>query len=105
MSAPPPPVWLYVPDLLDRSRILAAHADAVVAPTPEALLDAPASAVVLVDLGRPGVLEVLARLTHVRTVGFGSHVDDELLAAARAAGCDEVLPRSVFFRRWASATT
>ena len=29
-------------------------------------------------------------------VAFGSHVDTEALAAARAAGCDPVLPRSKF---------
>ena len=34
-----------------------------------------------------------------RVIAFGSHVDAELLAAARAAGCDEVLPRSKFFAR------
>jgi hypothetical protein len=51
------------------------------------------------------VLDVLPRLGAVRTVGFASHVDDDLLAAARAAGCDEVLARSVFFRRWAGPTT
>jgi hypothetical protein len=35
----------------------------------------------------------------VPTVGFGSHVDRELLEAARAAGCDQVLARSAFFSR------
>ena len=29
-------------------------------------------------------------------VAFGSHVDAERLRAARAAGCDRVLPRSKF---------
>jgi hypothetical protein len=33
------------------------------------------------------------------TVGFGSHVDRELLAAAHASGCDQVLARSAFFGR------
>ena len=32
-------------------------------------------------------------------VGFGSHVDVETLKAARAAGCDLVLPRSQFVSR------
>jgi CheY-like chemotaxis protein len=31
-----------------------------------------------------------------RVVAFGSHVDTASLAAARAAGCDPVLPRSKF---------
>jgi hypothetical protein len=104
-AVPSSPVWLYAPDLMDRSRVLAAHPDAFVAPLPQALLDAPPSAIVLVDVSRAGVLEVLSRLGPARTVGFASHVDDELVAAARAAGCDEVLPRSVFFRRWGSTAT
>jgi len=32
----------------------------------------------------------------VPTVAYGSHVDKARLDAARAAGCDEVLPRSKF---------
>jgi DNA-binding response OmpR family regulator len=31
-----------------------------------------------------------------RVIGFGSHVDLETLKAARAAGCDLVMPRSQF---------
>ena len=53
---------------------------------------------VLVDLSRPGALDALSGVS-ARTIGFGSHVDAELLAAARAAGYDEVLPRSKFFAR------
>ena len=32
-----------------------------------------------------------------KVIGFGPHVDVARLKAARAAGCDEVLPRSAFF--------
>ena len=53
----------------------------------------------VVDLSRPGVLEVLGDIG-VRTVGFAAHVEEELMAAASTAGCDEVLARSVFFRRF-----
>ena len=87
----------YVPDLMDRSRVTAAI------PTIRFVSDAPSilaasEDLVVVDVSRPGVLE------HVRdvsgfVVGFGAHVDDELLAAAAEAGCDLVLPRSRFFRR------
>jgi len=45
------------------------------------------------------VLDVLGDVG-ARTVGFAAHVDEELMAAASAAGCDEVLARSVFFRRF-----
>ena len=90
-------VAAYVPDLMDRSKV-AAVAEVTFVSSPEALATTPADLVV-VDLSRPGVLEALGQGIGVRTVGFGSHVDLELLAAARAAGCDEVLPRSKFFAR------
>ena len=38
----------------------------------------------------------------VRVVGFLSHVQTELAAEARAAGCDEVLPRSSFTQNLAA---
>lgn len=34
--------------------------------------------------------------SHVAIVGFASHVQTELIAAARTAGCDVVLARSAF---------
>ncbi len=37
----------------------------------------------------------------LRAIGFASHVHTELIAAARAAGADEVLPRSAFAGRLA----
>ena len=37
-----------------------------------------------------------AALTGIRTLGFVSHVDSETIAAARAAGIDQVLARSAF---------
>jgi DNA-binding NarL/FixJ family response regulator len=37
-----------------------------------------------------------AALKGVRTLGFVSHVDSEAIAAARAAGIDQVLARSAF---------
>ena len=36
--------------------------------------------------------------TMPRVIAFGSHVDVELLAAARQAGCDRVMPRSQFVK-------
>ncbi len=35
----------------------------------------------------------------VRTVGYVSHVQTDVIRAARQAGCDEVLPRSAFSER------
>ncbi len=58
---------------------------------------------VIVDLGNPGLVitDLMDRLRAVcsalpRVVAYGSHVDTETLRAARAAGCDPVLPRSKF---------
>ena len=38
------------------------------------------------------------RVPMPRVMGYGSHVEKELLQAAREAGCDPVLPRSQFVR-------
>ena len=114
-------VLAFVPDLMDRSKVAAAGGDRVVfvatttalaaALGPGAPVDADAGSdggsgpvdLVVVDLSRPGVLDALGRRTPLeprpRVVGFGSHVDRDLLDAARSAGCDEVLARSAFFGR------
>jgi hypothetical protein len=98
-------VVAYIPDLMDRSKVQAVGGDAIRFVSSAAAL-AEAAAVsgvsmVVVDLSRPGVLDVLPEVaaTGMRTIGFGSHVDHALLDAARQAGCTEVLPRSAFFRR------
>ena len=91
-------VAAYVPDLMDRSKLSAVGGGRVAfVRAPAELADSDAD-VVVVDLGRPGVLDVLPALAGRRVIGFGSHVDTDLLDAARAAGC-EVLPRSKFFAR------
>jgi hypothetical protein len=87
-------VAAYVPDLMDRSKLSDAGVSFV--RTPEELIDMDAD-VVVVDLSRPRVLDILPRLAGRRVIGFGSHVDTELLDAAKAAGCTEVLTRSRFF--------
>lgn len=91
-------VVAYVPDLMDRSR-LAAAGDITFVDSPAELAVDLAPVAVVVDLSRPGVLEALSGLGGVRTVGFASHVDHDLMERAKAAGCDEVLPRSRFFAR------
>jgi hypothetical protein len=59
--------------------------------------------VVFVDLGAgdlvaPGALVAYQKLTRRETpfLAFGSHVDTEAMAAARAACCNPVMPRSKF---------
>ena len=97
-------------DLLFASKVTAtaaAHGLSVaVRKSPEALLAAATAnppAGVIVDLNTPG-LEVETLITRlsaigpVRVIGFGSHVDKETLDAAKAAGCNEVMPRSKFVK-------
>ena len=60
--------------------------------------------VVFVDLAAGDLVTPASTLRPIRElagpetpfVAFGSHVDTEALAAARAAGCDPVMPRSKF---------
>lgn len=90
-------VVAYAPDLMDQSKIRAAGAQIVRSVAELADCDAD---VVVVDLARPGVLEAIGSIPG-RVVGFARHTDTDLLAAAEAAGCDEVLVRSVFFKQLA----
>lgn len=87
-------------DLMDRSKIAAAVEDVTVTRTADADLGRPD--VVLVDLHIRGAVEA-ALATGARVLAYGSHVDEETLAAARRLGA-EVMVRSVFFRRLADGT-
>ena len=86
-------------DLMDRSKITGAFADARVVRSADDLIGAD---VVLVDLSIPGAVEAAVG-TGARVIAYGSHVDEETLAAATALGA-ETMPRSVFFRRLAEGT-
>lgn len=89
----------YAPDLMDRSKLAAAAPGLTFVARPTDLAAAAEQAhLVVVDLGRPGVLEVLPKVAAVvRVVGYGSHVDRATLEQAEATGC-EAMPRSRFFR-------
>jgi hypothetical protein len=98
-------VAAYVPNLMDRSRVAAAAEGLGVEikfASTVADLD-PSAPLTILDLSRPGVIEALAGSAGVaatgRSVGFASHVDRELMARGREAGCDQVLARSAFFAR------
>ncbi len=66
-------------------------------------------ACVILDLANSGLdvralIEELAALPRrPRIIAYGSHVDTASLQAARAAGCDVVLPRSKFVEELATA--
>jgi DNA-binding NarL/FixJ family response regulator len=80
-----------------------------VATNGDALMDLMASQpkLVIVDLNsrsHPIQTIELLRVSRkdVRVVGFLSHVQTELAAQAQAAGCNEVMPRSVFTQNLAA---
>jgi DNA-binding NarL/FixJ family response regulator len=80
-----------------------------VAATADALLPLldPTPKLLIVDLNsRSQPIAAIERLraakNGVRVVGFLSHVQTELAAQARAAGCDEVMPRSAFTQNLAA---
>lgn len=83
-------------DLMDRSRITAAFEHAAFTLDPAAAAGAD---VVFVDLARHGALlgRIRDAAPDARVVGFGPHVDDDALRAARAAGASAAMPRSRFF--------
>ncbi len=88
----------YVPDVMDRSKVAAAG-DCIFVSRPDDLPAlSPSADVIVVDLTRPGVVEVLTDLQG-RVVAFANHTAREAMEAARAAGCEQVLPRSDFFAR------
>jgi CheY-like chemotaxis protein len=62
---------------------------------------------VIVDLNaRSQPIQVIERVrankNGVRVIGFLSHVQTDLASQARAAGCDEVMPRSIFTQNLAA---
>lgn len=84
----------HVPNLFDRSRF---SGRVVFVETPEEAR-ACDPLLVIVDLDRCEDLQGF-RIDGPRVVGFGPHVDSAGHQRAVGAGYDEVLPRSVFFRR------
>ena len=70
-------------------------------------------ALVIFDLNssRLQPIETIAAIKHdpdvsrTRTLGYVSHVQADVIAAARAAGCDEVLARSAFSDKLADILT
>lgn len=99
----PTRVVALVPDLMDRSKLARlGDVEVVHVRRAEELASVAIEGdLVVLDLSRPGVLDALRAGVAGTVVGFASHVDADLIDAARAAGCAEVLPRSTFFGRLA----
>lgn len=90
-------VVAFVPDLIDRSRITNVVDDAKFVESAAALVSASSEAdIVLVDISRSGVVEVLSQLRCGRVVGFTNHTDRAGMEAARNAGAVP-MARSDFF--------
>ena len=99
------PALALVRDLLFASKITSAAAAAGVEcriiRQADRLSDQPGQ-VLLVDLNLPDAISAAARwgeTTGGRVIGFVSHVDEATIAAARAAGLNEVLSRGQFAQR------
>ena len=105
---------LLADDLLFASRITGeAHASKVALKVAgssdllKTLAEVEKPSLLIIDLSNPGLVieELLAWVNTLaaderpRIVAYGSHVDTATLKAARAAGCDEVMPRSQFIER------
>jgi hypothetical protein len=88
-----PRIAAYVPNLMDRSRF----GDGVQIVQSLKELESVDADLVFVDLSRSQALEHLPLRSQV--IGFAPHIDTETLDAAKAAGCTEALPRSIFFKR------
>lgn len=90
----------FVPDLLDRSKVAAAG-DVSFVGRPDQLAETAVSSgaeLVVVDLTRPGVVEVIGDIS-VPVIAFANHTRRDLMEAATAAGATEVMARSTFFAR------
>tara|TARA_B100000686_G_C16430506_1_gene781864 strand:- start:102 stop:380 length:279 start_codon:yes stop_codon:yes gene_type:complete len=81
---------------MDQSRLTASGLEVIFVKELKALVDVDTDLVV-VDLSRPGVIDVLKTIDSP-LVGFSSHVDEEIIDKALEAGCDQVFTRSRFFR-------
>lgn len=92
-------VVAFVPDLMDRSRIITVAPEARFVDAPRDLVEASVGAdIALVDISRDGTLEVLSGLNCSRVVGFTNHTEKKAMETARASGA-VTLPRSEFFIR------
>jgi DNA-binding NarL/FixJ family response regulator len=104
-------VLVAVDDLLFSSKIRATAKQAGVeltfARSPEEILASartakPSLAIFDLNSGKTDPVATIAALkadpalSWIRTIGFASHVHVDLIAAARQAGADQVLPRSAF---------
>jgi hypothetical protein len=93
-------ILAYVPDLMDRSKVAAAGDVRFVSRPGDLATAADGADLIVVDLTKPGVVDAVAGLAGAnRVIGFANHTSRDAMDAARAAGCEQVMPRSEFFAR------
>ena len=85
----------FVPNLLDRSRF----DDQVTFVDSPSEVEILAPSLVIVDLDRCSDIEGFRVSGSATVMGFGPHVDTDLHREATVHGYDEVLARSLFFKR------
>ena len=105
------PILAAVDDFLFRSKIRATakhvNAEIVFAQTPDEILAQartlkPTLVIIDLNITKADPVETIAALKQdpelagIRAIGFASHVHADLIAAARGAGADQVMPRSAF---------
>ena len=92
----PVSVIAFVPDLMDQSKLRLEMPDICFVKEVSELIDIDVD-LVIVDLSKPEVLDAIPKIDS-EILAFASHVDKEIIAKAKQAGCENVSPRSKFFR-------
>jgi len=87
-------IYAFVPDLIDKSKF---GSKAKFISSANQLDDLEID-LLIVDLDRCKNIKDFLK-ENINTIGFASHVNETLLSEAAELGFDQVLPRSVFFRR------
>ena len=96
MTLNPVSVVAFVPDLMDQSKLRLEMPDICFVKEVSELIDIDVD-LVIIDLSKPEVLDAIPKIDS-EILAFASHVDKEIIAKAKQAGCENVSPRSKFFR-------
>ncbi|MEW6152589.1 MAG: hypothetical protein AB1673_01180 [Actinomycetota bacterium] len=94
-------VVAYIPDLMDRSKVMSAGAIVTFVRDPTDLAATAAAEdadLVVVDVTRPGAVAAIEGVT-TEVVAFANHTNRDAMDAAQAAGAGQVMARSAFFAR------
>jgi len=87
-------IYAYVPDLMDRSKF---SKEINFYSKPQSLNYSEID-LIIVDLDKCKDLKEHLNL-NVKTIGFASHVNEQIFKEANSVGYENVYPRSVFFKK------